>query len=139
MRWLNGITNSIDMSLSKLWEMVKDREAWAWCSPWGRKELDVTEGLTTRFPQVGMTPLLPRGQPAPGREMAGERVRGSPHVSWTPPEVCMPLCRPHISRHSFPKGVGGRDSRVPISAPQTFRVSGCLFQSFHARCPAPPS
>ena len=39
MRWLDGITNSVDVSLSKLQETVEDRVAGV-CSPWGRKELD---------------------------------------------------------------------------------------------------
>ena len=44
MRWLDAITNSMDMSLSKLREIVKDREAGrtACCSPWGDKESDRT-------------------------------------------------------------------------------------------------
>ena len=42
MRWLDGITDTMDMSLSELQELVMDREA-SCCSPWGHKELDMTE------------------------------------------------------------------------------------------------
>ena len=45
MRWLNGITDSMDMSWSKLRKMVMDRGGWHACSPCDRKESDTTEQL----------------------------------------------------------------------------------------------
>ena len=45
MGWLDVITNSMDMSLGELWELVMDRGRLACCNSWGCEELDMTERL----------------------------------------------------------------------------------------------
>ena len=69
MRWLDGITDSMDMSLCRLWELVMGSKAW---HSWGHKELDMTEWLI-------WTELRVKGTKGINPTLCRAEWRGPPH------------------------------------------------------------
>ena len=99
MRWLDTITDSMDMNLGKLWETVRDREAWH--AAWGRKKSDI---MTKQQQSI----VSPRGNAMPLQEtrfpqrvlgllqQIGESSRLGSHfhqIRWALQRVLCPSCQ----------------------------------------------
>ena len=89
MRWLDGITDSMDMSLSKLWE--KDREAWRAAVQGVAKSWAQLNNNEQQKPVITLKAHLSRNQPfqvfSSHRRPVAARVEGGPEASTLPPTV----------------------------------------------------
>ena len=82
MRWLDGITNAMDINLGKLREMVKDREALACYNPWGHEKLDMTWPLNNN--NVVLTFFCSKPFSASPFSLITQLVKNLPAVQETP-------------------------------------------------------
>ena len=85
MRWLDGITDSRDMSLSKLWDMVKERKAWC-AAPWGHKDLATEQQDHQGSPPLFLFPSHVLLMASLEHSFIEYRVKGAPW-SWKSPDL----------------------------------------------------
>ena len=110
MIWLDGIANSMDMSLCKLWEMVKVREAWCTpCSPWGRRDSDMAERLNNKTKKHHITTSLfcPKSKIQSRSPVIYQK--------WTVFLLFIPICTHQVFSDTIYSAIFGNSYMVDIS------------------------